>query len=367
MKAAIITLHTVANYGTQLQALATQKKLEEYFEEVEFIDYRRKDTYGIGLLKSFAKGNPLRAAAALPSIIYWKYIFGDFRKKNLKIGKKTYFEQRDFEDFKDDADVYLVGSDQVWNSGWNKGVIPAMYLNFIPQTKPKYTYSSSFGRSSLKKEEVQETYSLIHQFSRISVREESGLDILKDQYHYPNGIRIVDPTLAMDADFWRSKAVRKKTIKEKYILIYNLNRSKEFDDYCKKIAQKTGYTLYRFCTRFDQIFRNGKSLVIPEILEFINFIDDAELVITDSFHATAFAMNMNTEPICIYPNDYSGRISEFLKLVEAEQRHAVDFDDMDVLERRTDFKKVNQILEEERKRTDVFLKQVLLEVKSDEK
>lgn len=51
MRVEIITLHSVANYGTQLQALATQKKLSEYFDDVEFIDFRRSDTYGIGLFK----------------------------------------------------------------------------------------------------------------------------------------------------------------------------------------------------------------------------------------------------------------------------------------------------------------------------
>ena len=51
MKAAVITMHSVCNYGTQLQAYATQEKLKQYFDEVEFIDYRREDTYGIGLLK----------------------------------------------------------------------------------------------------------------------------------------------------------------------------------------------------------------------------------------------------------------------------------------------------------------------------
>ena len=54
MKASVLTLHTVANYGTQLQALATQEKLQHYFDCVEFIDYRRNDTYGLGLLRTFS-------------------------------------------------------------------------------------------------------------------------------------------------------------------------------------------------------------------------------------------------------------------------------------------------------------------------
>lgn len=364
MKAAILTLHTVANYGTQLQALASQEKLKQYFEEVEFIDYRRPDTYGAKLIETFSKGNVIKALAVLPTIIYWKYIFGGFQKKYLNIGKTKYLTQESFRHFVEDADVYFVGSDQVWNSGWNKGIIPAMFLDFVSDAKPKFAYSSSFGKSVLEEKEVTETKKYVERFRRISVREESGLEILKTQCGYENGVRIIDPTLAMPPEFWRSVAKKKRKIKEKYILIYNLNRSKEFDEYASKLSDKTGLPLYRFCTRFDQIFRNGKSLVIPDILEFVSLIDGAEMVLTDSFHATAFSMNLNTEPICVYPNDYSGRISEFLKLVDSEQRRAVSFEDLDVIDRHTDFDKVNRILKEEREKADSFLADVLEEIKA---
>ena len=149
-------------------------------------------------------------------------------------------------------------------------------------------------------------------------------------------------------------------------MIYNLNRSRSFDKYAKEIDKRVGLPLYRFCTRYDQIFRNGKSLIIPEIEDFISLIDNAELVITDSFHATAFSMNLNTEVVCVYPSTYSGRISEFLKLVKAEQRHSKNFEDFDILQpdRRTDFHRVNQILNKERKRTEQFLLHVAEEVRS---
>lgn len=78
MKAGVITLYNVCNYGTQLQAYATQEKLKEYFEEVEFIQYKRKDTYGLGLLRTFTKGNPLKILPILPTLIRWKMVFGAF-------------------------------------------------------------------------------------------------------------------------------------------------------------------------------------------------------------------------------------------------------------------------------------------------
>lgn len=85
------------------------------------------------------------------------------------------------------------------------------------------------------------------------------------------------------------------------------------------------------------------------------------MVLTDSFHATAFSMNLGTEPICVYPNDYAGRIAEFLALVQSEQRHVRDFQDFDVLNRPVDFGLVQQILSEERGKVDDFLSEIIQE------
>lgn len=362
MKVGVITLHSVCNYGTQLQAFATQEKLKEYFDEVTFIDYRRPNTYGIKFLNTFIKGNILKAPIILPTLIYWKHVFGGFQKKYLKLTTKKYLKDEDFNSFEDFADIYFTGSDQVWNTGWNNGIIPAMYLSFVPDNKPRYAYAASFGKVKLTEKEVEESKYYIDKYSKISVREDSGLEILKKQYKYNNAIRILDPTLVMPAEFWRKYKTKDK-IKGGYILIYNLNRSKEFDNYALELSKRTGLKLYRFCTRLDQIFRNGKSLVMPEIFDFITLVDNANLVLTDSFHATAFSINMNTEPICIYPENYSSRLSDFLKLVDSEQRHAKDYNDFDVLNRHVDFEKVNKILQEERKKVDEYLSEIVKENK----
>lgn len=359
MKAAVITLHSVCNYGTQLQAYATQEKLKQYFEDVSFINYKRRDTYGKELIKTFTKGNIFKLPIIMPTIINWKYTFGNFQKKYLNISSKEYLKIEDFKNFEDIADVYFSGSDQVWNTGWNNGIIPPFYLSFVPENKQRYAYASSFGKKKLSEEEIKETEQYLKKYDKISVREESGVDILNKQLNINNVTRIVDPTLAMEPQFWRNIAPKSK-IKGDYILIYNLNRNKKFDEYAKKLSKKTGLKLYRFCTRYDQIFRCGKSILIPEILDLITLIDNAKIVLTDSFHATAFSMNLNTEPICIYPDNYSGRLSEFLKLVNSEQRHAKDYDDFEVVDRHVDFEQVNKILDDERKKVDYFLEEIIL-------
>lgn len=353
MKASIITLHSVCNYGTQLQALATQRKLEEYFDKVEFINYRRPNTYGIGLLKTFSGNNPFKMLAVIPTLLRWKCVFGNFQKKYLNIGSKNYTNI--------DADVYFAGSDQIWNTGWNNGIIPEMYLGFVPDNIPKYSYSSSFGLKVLDDKYKKDVYQYLNRFKKISVREESAMKILDDM-NLKNTIRIVDPTLAMTGEYWR-KISPKSKIKEDYILVYNLNKSKEFDKYCKEFAKKAGCKLYRFCTRYDQFFRNGKSLLIPNILEFVTLIDNAKYVITDSFHATAFSINMNTIPIVIYPPNYSSRLSDFLKLTNMEKCHPKDYNDFNIINEKITFVESNKILDLERKKIDKYLNDIINEVK----
>jgi uncharacterized UPF0146 family protein len=357
MKASVITLTSVRNYGTQLQALATQMKLREFYDEVEFINYRRPDTYGRGLFKSYAKGSVLRGAAILPTMALWHFKFNSFQKRNLRLTPETFESERDFDRYSQDADVFFTGSDQVWNSGWNGGIIPPLYLSFIGKGKRKAAFSSSFGRDALSISEVEECKPYLDEFDKISVREKSGEKILSADFQYTNVTQIVDPTLSLSAEQWRRIEPRNK-IREEYILIYSLNKNPELDKYAEKLAKKAGLTAYRFCTRLDQITKSGKPLVVPNILDFVTLIDKAKYVITDSFHATAFSMNLNTEVICILPQKYSGRLSEFLELVHQKSRILTDYTDFDIINRKTDFNTVNEVLEHERKRVNDFLASV---------
>lgn len=358
MKADVITLHSVANYGTQLQALATQEKLKEYFDEVEFIDYRRPDTYGLNLMKTFSRGNFLRALAILPTMLVWKYRFGRFQKKYLHLSKNTYLTQADLNKFQDNADYYIVGSDQVWNSGWNNGVIKTYYLDFVDSRKPKFSFSSSFGQSRLGAEEASEVRDLLSGFQTLSVREPSAVQIVKNQLGIDDVTQLVDPVLSLPAEYWRRIATG-SVPKEKYILIYSLNRNYDLDMYAKALSRHTGIGLVRFCTRLDQVFRPGTARIIPNILDFINLIDHAVFVITDSFHATAFSMLLNTPPICIYPEKYSSRISEFLKLTDSESRHLSSYNDFDIIKQPMDFSRINTILKAKREQVDLFLKRAV--------
>lgn len=361
MKIDIITLHAVQNYGSVLQAFATQEKLKQYGCEVTIINYTRDVVKYENLRKIWGQGNPVRSLVIMPTIKRWKHVFKDFCEKNLNLSEERYSDEKDFEGYPLKADAYCTGSDQVWNSKWNNGIIPPLYLSFVPKNCYKFSYAASFGQTYLEQNEINITQKYIDEYKYISVREKSGIDILEKQYHYEKSVQIVDPTLALSSDFWRQYSTP-RIIKGEYILIYNLNRSKEFDNYAVQLSKKTGIKLVRLCTRYDQFYRPGKSMFVPEIFEFVSLIDNAKYVLTDSFHATAFSMNMNTEPICVYPKEFGGRIESFLQITESLQRRVVDYDDFDVVNRPVDFKKVNQILENERKKIDAYLRTIISEI-----
>ena len=358
MKIDVITLNAVRNYGSVLQALATQELLKENGADVEIINYVREDVLPSNIAKTYGGNNILKRLAMIPTIIRWKVVFDKFQEKNLNLGKIKYTTEEDFKNYPLKADAYCTGSDQVWNSKWNKGIIYPMYLNFVPENYIKFSFASSFGQDILSDEEIDKTKKYITQYDFISVREETGKRIVEEQYKYPNVVHIIDPTLCLPLEFWRKYSTKRK-IKKDYILIYNLNKSKEFDNYARKLAKKTGLKLVRLCTRYDQIFRVGKSILVPTVEEFISLIDNATYVLTDSFHATAFSMNMNTEPICVYPNEFSGRIDSFLKLVKSTQRKIKDYNDFEVINRHVNFEEVNNVLNKEREKANNYLKNVV--------
>ena len=324
IKIDVITLHAVQNYGSVLQALATQEILKQHGCDVTIIDYVREDVRYENLVKKWSGGNPIKALAIIPTILRWK-------------------------------------NDQVWNSKWNNGILPCLYLSFVPNDKYKFAFSASFGQSKLSTEEINKTKPYLEQYNRISVRESEAKVILDEQYNIKNSVHLVDPTLCVSGDFWRKYETLRK-IKDDYILIYNLNRSKEFDRYAVELSKRTGLKLVRFCTRYDQFYRPGKSMLVPEVFDFISLIDNAKFVLTDSFHATAFSLNLHTEPICVYPKEFGGRLESILRQTNTTQRHIDNYEDFDVVNRAVDFKQVNEILNGERNKANNFIDTVIEDV-----
>lgn len=361
LKIKVLTFHAVSNHGSVLQALATQKKLESLGFEVEFIDYRRSDCVNsFNLVKFWNKGKRfpvtwVRAMILWPQFKRWERMFGRFRKRYLNIGTPMYTTEEQLKSFPIDADIYCVGSDQIWNSDWNGGIIPPYFLSFIPDDCVKISYSSSFGVTQIAESEKTQIKQLLSSFKYISVRESTGVEILNDLGLV--GEHILDPTLNMNQEFW-AQYTPKRMVKEPYLLIYQLYSSREFDRYALDVAKRKGLKLVRLCTLYHQLVRPGKGILAPNIEDFLSLIQFADLVITDSFHATAFSVNLNRNFISIIPK-FGGRIYSLLEMVGLSDRAVTKLDDISIADRDVDFTHANEVLDGMRAKADVYLRKAL--------
>ena len=364
MKVSVITMHNFPNYGSVLQAFATQEKLKEFSCDVEIVDYSGGEkTIGRGfagfLLTGFRSG-PVKALARLPVRLRQRSVYGGFARRYLNTTAKRYTTKEDFSGFPVHDGLYCTGSDQVWNPFFEENM-PFFWV-FLPDSARRFAFAASFGNhveDRLTREEVDRIKKLVGSYEHISVREERGLRILAEQLGYRSAVQIVDPTLAMPPEFWRRLAPQ-PGVKGDYILVYKLGKSKLFDAVAKDASRRTGLPLVRFCSQsFGQLaLRGGKKIILPPVPRFISLIDNAKYVITDSFHGAAFAMNLNTELIVCREEYEGGRITGFLRIVGQEGRFIRSCDELSALDLQTDFGHVNRVLAQERRRVDVFLGEV---------
>ncbi|MBQ7665660.1 MAG: polysaccharide pyruvyl transferase family protein [Synergistaceae bacterium] len=385
MKIDVITLQAVNNYGSLLQTFATQEFFRQHGCDVRFINYARKDLAdNLRLwpsLRNCMKGSilklPFKIIFLIPNQFKKQQTFSRFRKEHLNITSgKIYVTMSDFEGYTSDADAYCTGSDQVWNSFHNSGILPPFYLAFAPEGSYKFAFSASFGKTEIDSQEVKETQKYIDDYRHISVREDSAVKILNEQYNYDRAVHILDPTLCIDPETWRKYA--KYTMgggvqKGSYILVYWISGFKDkkteraFSKYAHELSKRTGLKIIQLCRGYEHciksLLRKEQCALFPDIFSFISLIANARYVLTDSFHATAFSLNLNIEPICVFPYRFSTRIESILRLTHTLHRHVEGYDDFDILNRHVNFDEVNSILDSERKKASDWLKMVLSEIR----
>ena len=252
------------------------------------------------------------------------------------------------------ADIYMTGSDQVWGPVAN-GTYDDSYLLSFTDGK-KIAYAASFGHTEMT-EEIENYYKKwLTKYSSIAVREDSAVSILEDMGI--NASQVLDPTLLLDKETWKEYLLPVK--KKKYILAYQLHNDKKLGEYAKKVAKEKGLQLIRISPSFHQITREGKLIWCPKLGEFLSYVANAECMITDSFHGTAFAINFNTPFVEVLPNNKTGtRNMSILNLTKLTDRVLKDFNDTDLANKKIDFTYANSVIEEQRQHSINVLKGML--------
>lgn len=301
----IITIHRIFNYGSVFQSYALQEVCTSLGFDVEIIDYaypndfhhRNVTNEQLNTYVETKKEKLFRwffKLVYLLSLLKQHKCIVKFRNKYLNLSDSTYYSPQEVEQKISHYDVYLTGSDQIWNPRYTGGD-GTFFFNFLKDVK-KIAYSSSFGISSIPKEYHHKYADYLKDFSSLSVREKSGIPIIK-QLVGKEAQLVLDPTLLLTKTSWNKIAVMPK-YKFKYILCYFLNYTFNafpyIDDLAEYIAEQTGLTLVHVA-RPPQKLRNKNSIfnvsASPE--EFLGLMANAELIITTSFHGTAFAVNYN--------------------------------------------------------------------------
>lgn len=372
MKIDIITLHRVRNYGSSLQTLATQEFLRKLGCDTEIIDYYPERYTSFGLLKrlkykskTLAK-NPvlLLAARMIISISYVKkkIIFDGFLKRYIHMTPSTYKSEEDIIKDPPIADAYCTGSDQVWNSHWNEGIDKPLYLSFLPKDSYKFSYAASIGNSTLSDQEISAAKPYFEQYNHISVRENSGVDIMEGM-GFDNVEQVLDPTLLFKGEDWQ-KYTSDKFKNKKYVVTYNLHHDPRIDEYAMQLAKENNLKVYNISYNIHDIIRKGTLKWCPSVEEYLGLIRDAQYVISDSFHATAFSLMFNKKFMVIYPEQASSRIRSILKLLDLQDRGSEDIPSTKQIMKDIDYSKVDKILDCERERSKNYLSMVLNEVRT---
>lgn len=295
----IITVHKINNYGSVLQAYALQKVCEDLGYKVEIIDY--------DFPNKFHQNNKYSTASdTQPNEPKWiKALFAKalvrqhkgirlFIDKYQNLSSNKYHKVEDFTANPPAYDVYITGSDQLWSPRHCNGD-PAFMLYFAPDNALKISYAASIGSNAIPEELKNAYIRLLSRYKHISVRENTGADVIRSLINKKATV-VLDPTLLLNKDEWNKVATPKRLVKKKYILCYFLNYTFNafpyVDELARDMQKQTGYEIVRVARPPHKLsFINTTYQIGASPEEFLALVRDAEIVLTTSFHGTAFAVN----------------------------------------------------------------------------
>lgn len=361
MRIGLITLHRVYNYGSALQAWATQRVLEDAGHKVILIDYitpqrtKRRIFFGKpGEWRQWGWKDFIYHFFKIFSILLKEMTFGRFVRKRLNLSKK-YITVDDLERDVPNADLYITGSDQVWNSDYNEGVDRGYYLDFIPEEAKRVSFVSSFGQTNICESEKNDVKKFLSRYQALSVREDSAKKMI-NELGIKNVKWLIDPTLQIQKDIWKQLASR-RLIKEKYIILMLLyNEDNNATEYARRIANQKGLKLVKISWEMRKPESVDKLMTHRTPEDFLSLFYYADYVVTNSFHGTAFSINFEKNFIVVPRNEYNSRIESLLSLVGLEDRLVASMESvMSVLDKKINYDYVRKVLKNERRKSAEFI------------
>jgi hypothetical protein len=339
MKIATITCHDVYNYGASLQAYALQHYLESIGHNCQIIDYKPDYLSNHYNLRSVA--NPrfdkpmlrqLYLMAKLPGRIgslSRKRRFDRFTSDYLHLTTTRYASSDQIAANCPKADVYIAGSDQIWNTFFQNGRDKAFYLDFAKGKGRLVSYAASFATEKIFNDADDFVRSELKNFDAVSVRESSALTLL-DALGRNDGALVCDPVFLLEKEQWEKLSDKAEPQNPKYgdyIFLYDCERSEKLKNIAVALKKMSGCKIVSVSPTKGRYADYDCEMSGP--LEFLDLLARSRYVVANSFHALAFALIFQ-KPFFI-ANRSEGintRMRDFLQLISLSNRLIDSFEQL---------------------------------------
>ena len=369
MKIKTLTTYNVYNYGASLQAYALMTYLTNKGNDVEIINYqpdyltRRYDYKWVNPESSMSRYAITRFVYRILKFLQRQTTLGRKKKFDcfnhhaLKETKEVYHTFEELRQRPPEADLYIVGSDQIWNVFYEAGRDPAFYLDFVRKGK-KASYAASFSYLNIDETNKLRIKQSLQTFTSVSVREYQGLEILDDMDI--KGTWVLDPVFLLSTEEWRSQ-MSDFNKKEPYLLVYDFEGNKKLETFAKKYAKKKQLKIYSINDTYPRWYadRNFNSAG-PR--EFLSLIYNCDAFVSNSFHGTAFSIIFH-KPVFVFNrhrHKVNSRMESLMTLfglkdfiLEDEKNYSK------VIGTSFDFSTIEQIKCEELRKSKEFLERLL--------
>ena len=306
-KIGIITIHNSPNYGACLQSYALWKYIHEQGCDVEIIDLLRPTHDGYKASRNFKecrppKRNILTKIKSFLRILFIKantvYPLSEVAK--MKFDKfnsgiclsRTYANIDDLYKNPPEYDLYITGSDQVWNPSQAYCIEP-YFLTFAPKAKMKISYASSIGITELTEKEVRMFKDRLSFYTAVSVREKSAKVLLEKITGLPIE-QVADPTFLLSHNTWQNLSESSEYAFTDYIFLFTLSYNVDLFEYVSNLSKQSGKQFIFLCGNIHSVPKQVEyqCTFISDAgpCDFLRLIEKATLVITDSFHCTVFSI-----------------------------------------------------------------------------
>lgn len=333
---ATITIGGTYNLGNKLQAYALQEYLREngYLPETiryeaDYVQSSSKESVKTDWKKIFTQsfcqslddacriiGRRLHRKTLLNLRDSRKKQFEDFETKYISFTDKVYYSDSDFSELIQRYDFFITGSDQVWNP-YYEGADPFYYLQFAPKGK-RIAYAPSIAVERIPEKMKSNICRWLQEMDHVSIREEEGRSLIMHEFGVEAEL-VCDPVFLLNRQQWHSVA-RAPDRTGKYFAVYILGKktiqTKRLIKKMETIFQIPAVDIYS-CDDWNSVFAG------PEA--FLGWIENAEFVLTDSFHGAAFSVIFD-RPMAILEresvNEMGSRIRNLLQIIGAGDRSA---------------------------------------------